>query len=234
MKEGILDTNIPMNYKRESCTATGPGCFGDQRARYTNWNEFAKDNQYARSTAIGAASYLNTVDGSVAQVRKALAPSAPGNRGIGWVGYSYRTPDCRTNSSCNPPLPYGFRSGDASRAELTRALTQPSEYDTVLPPVFASAAAVPEMPWKSAPTRGHLTATVQTNSGVALDQIVVEVREPETDALIASRPTDGGGTSRSSIFCPASTSCSSLTTPVSPASGSRLRPSSRGASPGRA
>jgi uncharacterized lipoprotein YddW (UPF0748 family) len=193
MQEGILDTNIPMNYKREHCTATGPGCFGDQRAWYTNWNEFAKDNQYARSTTIGAAIYLNTVDGSVTQVRKALAPSAAGKSGIGWVGYSYRTPDCRTNSSCNPPLPYGFRSGDASRAELTRALTRPSEYDSVLPPVFATPAAVPDMPWKSAPTRGHLAGTVTTNTGVALDQILVQVRDPETDAVIASRITDGSG-----------------------------------------
>jgi uncharacterized lipoprotein YddW (UPF0748 family) len=193
MQEGILDTNIPMNYKREHCTATGPGCFGDQRAWYTNWNEFAKDHQYARSTTIGAAIYLNAIEGSVVQVRKALAPSAAGNRGIGWVGYSYRTPDCRTNSSCNPPLPYGFRSGDASRAELTKALTQPSDYDNVRPPVFETPAAVPDMPWKSAPTRGHLAGTVKTNSGVALDQILVEVRDPETDAVIASRLTDGSG-----------------------------------------
>jgi uncharacterized lipoprotein YddW (UPF0748 family) len=193
MQEGILDTNIPMNYKREHCTATGPGCFGNQRAWYTNWNEFAKDHQYARSTTIGAAIYLNVIEGSVIQVRKALAPSAAGNRGIGWVGYSYRTPDCRTNSSCNPPLPYGFRSGDASRAELTRALTQESEYDSVRPPVFAAPAAVPDMPWKSAPTRGHLAGTVKTNSGVALDQILVEARDPETDAVIASRLTDGSG-----------------------------------------
>jgi len=193
MQEGILDTNIPMNYKREHCTATGPGCFGDQRAWYANWNEFAKDHQYARSTTIGAAIYLNTVDGSVVQVRKALAPSAAGNSGIGWVGYSYRTPDCRTNSSCNPPLPYGFRSGDASRAELTRALTQPSEYDSILPPVFAAPAAIPDMPWKSAPTRGHLAGTVETTTGVALDQILVEVRDYDTDAVIASRLTDGGG-----------------------------------------
>jgi uncharacterized lipoprotein YddW (UPF0748 family) len=193
MQEGILDTNIPMNYKREHCTATGPGCFGDQRAWYTNWNEFAKNNQYARSTTIGAAIYLNTVEGSVIQVRKALAPSEAGNSGIGWVGYSYRTPDCRTNSSCNPPLPYGFRLGDESRAELTKALTQQSGYDSVLPPVFASTATVPDMPWKSAPTRGHLAGTVTTNTGVALDQILVQVRDPETDAVIASRLTNGGG-----------------------------------------
>jgi len=193
MEEGILDTNIPMNYKREHCTATGPGCFGDQRAWYTDWNEFAKDHQYARSTTIGAAIYLNTIDGSVTQVRKALAPSAAGNIGIGWVGYSYRTPDCRTNSSCNPPLPYGFRVGDASRAELTRALTQPSEYDTQFPPVFASPATVPDMPWKSAPTRGHLAGTVTANTGVSLDQILVELRDTETDGVLVSRLTDGSG-----------------------------------------
>jgi uncharacterized lipoprotein YddW (UPF0748 family) len=191
MEEGILDTNIPMNYKREHCTETGPGCFGNQRAWYMNWNEFAKDNQYARSTAIGAAIYLNAIQGSVTQVRKALAPSATGNSGMGWVGYSYRTPDCRTNSSCNPPLP--FRSGDASRAELTRALTQPSEYDSVLPPVFATPATVPDMPWKSAPTRGHLAGRVTTNTGVAIDQILVQVLDPETEAVMASRLTDGSG-----------------------------------------
>jgi hypothetical protein len=34
---------------------------------------------------------------------------------------------------------------------------------------------------------------VKTNTGVALDQILVEVRDPETDALVASRLTDGDG-----------------------------------------
>ena len=55
-------------------------------------------------------------------------PSSAGNSGIGWVGYSYRTPDDRANA--------GTRSGDASRAELTKALTQTSNYDPVVPPVF--------------------------------------------------------------------------------------------------
>ena len=177
MQEGILDTNIPMNYKREH--------LADQRAWYEQWNEFAKEHQYARSTTIGAAIYLNTIANSVVQVRKALAPSASGASGIGWVGYSYRTPDDRTNA--------GTRSGDASRAELTRALTQPSEYDTVLPPVFATPATVPDMAWKSAPTRGHVAGAVTTNTGIPLDQILVELRDPETDAVLASRFTDGTG-----------------------------------------
>ena len=177
MEEGILDTNIPMNYKREH--------LADQRAWYDEWSEFSKDHQYARSTTIGSALYLNTIANSVIQVRKALAPSSAGNSGIGWVGYSYRTPDDRTNA--------GTRTGDQSRAELTRALTQASEYDTVLPPVFATPAAVPDMPWKSAPTKGHVAGKVTTTNGTPLDQIRVEVRDPETDALLLSRLTDGSG-----------------------------------------
>ena len=191
MEEGILDVNIPMNYKREHFT-TEPG--NNQQRMYLEWNEFARDHQYARQVAIGSAIYLNFVTGSVTQVRKALTPNANGNSAIGWVGYSYRTPDCYANG----PLPTSpecapKRSGDLSRAELARALTQPSEYDTVLPPVFSTPATVPTMPWKTAPTRGHLAGTVKTNTGIAIDQILVEVRDPETDALVMSRLTDGLG-----------------------------------------
>jgi len=186
MEEGILDLNIPMNYKREHFT-TEPN---NQRRMYEEWNEYARDHQYARSVAIGSAIYLNFVGNSITQVRKALTPNANGNSAVGWVGYSYRTPDCFTNGSpeCKPQ-----RSGDLSRAELARALTQPSEYDTALPPVFSAAATVPTMPWKAAPTTGHLAGTVKTSSGVPLDQILVEIRDPETDALVTSRLTDGLG-----------------------------------------
>ena len=188
LEEGILDTNIPMNYKREHCTG-GPiqGCFGgsDQRTWYVNWSDWAKDHQYRRSTTVGSAIYLNTIANSVIQVRKAVGPSAAGNSGIGWVGYSYRTPDDLAN--------LGRRSGDASRAELTNALTQPSAYDPMAPPVFADAATVPPMAWKVAPTTGHLMGTVRTNTGTPLDQIRVDLYDADTDALIATHLTDGTG-----------------------------------------
>lgn len=186
MEEGILDLNIPMNYKREHFT-TEPN---NQRRMYLEWNEFARDHQYARDVAIGSAIYLNFVENSVIQVRKALTPNANGNSAIGWVGYSYRSPDCL---SVSPFCTLTPRSTDASRAELTRALTQPSEYDPVLPPVFSTPATVPTMPWKTAPTRGHLAGSVKTNTGIPIDQILVEVRDPETDALVMSRLTDGLG-----------------------------------------
>src|SRR5438046_10037010 len=49
------------------------------------------------------------------------------------------------------------------------------------------------MAWKSAPTRGHIAGAVTTNTGIPLDQILVELRDPETDAVLASRFTDGTG-----------------------------------------
>lgn len=188
MEEGILDLNIPMNYKREFCTGGPiPGCFGgfSQRDWYEHWNAFAKDHQYRRATAIGSAIYLNSVPDSVIQVRKALAPSAAGNPSHGWVGYSYRTPDTLTNT--------GARSGDASRAELTRALTQPSEYDPVTPPVFAETAGVPAMTWKTEPTAGHVRGTILDPDGVPFDQLRVDIYDVSGRTLVASQLTDGSG-----------------------------------------
>ncbi len=188
LEEGILDTNIPMNYKREHCTGGAiTGCFNgaDQRTWYVNWSDWAKDHQYRRSTTVGSALYLNTIANSVIQVRKAIAPSAAGNLGIGWVGYSYRTPDDLANANT--------RSGDASRAELTTALTQPSAYDPITPPVFADTATIPPMAWKVAPVTGHLMGAVTTNTGTPIDQIRVNVYDADTDAFVTTRLTDGTG-----------------------------------------
>lgn len=185
MREGILDLNIPMNYKRDHFV-TEPN---NQRRMYHEWNEFSKDHQYGRETTIGSALYLNRIDGSIRQVRAALTPSAAGNSGIGWVGYSYRSPDCLSVAPfCGPS-----RSTQASRAELTRALTQPSEYDTVTPPVFAEPAALPRMAWKDAPTLGHVRGTVRSDSGAPLDQVRVDVYDAETEAFITTKLTDGSG-----------------------------------------
>jgi len=181
MQEGILDLNLPMNYKREHFT-TEPN---NQLRMYEEWNEFAKDNQYDRHVVIGSAVYLNYITGTVTQVRKALDSSAAGNPSAGWIAYSYRTPDALTNA--NQAL------GPAQRAELIRALTQPSEYDPLTPPIFEFPVPVPSIPWKDQPTKGHLMGTVTTPDGVPFDQIRVDLYDAETDVLIASRVTDGTG-----------------------------------------
>src|SRR2546425_9990724 len=80
LREGIVDTAMLMNYKRDSL-ATEPG---NQRRMYDEWSEVAKDNQYRRSSAIGTALYLNDIASSVSQARRAVTPSGSGNLASGW------------------------------------------------------------------------------------------------------------------------------------------------------
>jgi len=169
MREGIVDLNVPMAYKRDFDAA--------QRQQFLEWNEYAKEQQYARQAAIGSALYLNDVAASVRQVRTALEPgSASGRSAVGWVGYSYRNPDAAAAA--------GSRSGAASRAELTLALTQPSAYDPAAPPVFASPASAPAMPWKAQPTTGLIRGTFpgRAHSGVELRGSGGTLRTTTTDA----------------------------------------------------
>ncbi len=85
MREGILDLNIPMNYKRDHVP--------DQAKWFDQWNQFAVAERGSRLVASGSAIYLNYQDGSVKQVQNAFRDGADG-----WVGYSYRTPDADVNA----------------------------------------------------------------------------------------------------------------------------------------
>ncbi|GHG03881.1 hypothetical protein GCM10017783_15530 [Deinococcus piscis] len=78
MNEGLLDINMPMNYKRETVP--------QQVQWYDGWNRFGRSVQGRGLTASGSSIYLNTPQDSAAQAQRAL------QAGVGWVGYSYRTP----------------------------------------------------------------------------------------------------------------------------------------------
>ncbi|HEY7624964.1 MAG TPA: family 10 glycosylhydrolase [Candidatus Limnocylindria bacterium] len=177
LREGILDTAILMNYKRDAIAS--------QHQMYDEWNEFAKDNQYRRSVAIGTALYLNDIAASVSQTRRAIAPSGAGNSAIGWVGYSYRTPDAMTDA--------GTRSGAIGRAELIKALTQASQYDSVQPPVFADMPPVSGMTWKTQPIFGHLKGMAIATDGTPLTGTVVKLVEANAGFVMRTLTTDGTG-----------------------------------------
>lgn len=165
MREGILDTNIVMNYKRQLTV--------NQDVMYKEWSDFSKDNAYNRQAVIGTGLYLNDIASSVTQARIAVAPSSAGNIGAGWAGYSYRTPDIQTDA--------GTRTGAASRAQLTQGLTLPSTYDAATPAVFASGAAVPPMTWKTQPTMGHVRSSAAPGARVELQIDGVPVRYTVAD-----------------------------------------------------
>src|SRR5258707_320044 len=110
LREGIIDLNIAMNYKRDTDA--------NQRTWYAQWSDFAKDSQGLRQSAIGSAIYLNDIASSVRQARTSVAPSTAGSPSAGWAAYSYRTPDAATDA--------GSRTGASARAQLITALTKAS------------------------------------------------------------------------------------------------------------
>lgn len=90
LAEGILDFAVPMNYFAESRGV----------AWLDHWLEFEKDNQCGRFILAGLGAFLNRTEQTVAQVKRALAPSANGNRLAGFAIYSY----AENNSGAAPAL----------------------------------------------------------------------------------------------------------------------------------
>lgn len=162
MQEGILDLNIPMNYYRHHNT-TPPT---DHATAYTNWMNFAKDRKFNRHLAIGPGTYLNYTSNAIIQMRATRAPSPLGNYAEGVCAYVYKQPDNQGT---------GF-------ATFKNFLTNsPNAHDPVSPPIFAIRVPAPDMPWKSAPTRGHLMGTAFGGSSTnSLDGAVVTVSGPVT------------------------------------------------------
>jgi hypothetical protein len=161
MEEGILDLNIPMTYFR---MPTHPN-------DWFGWCNFIRDHQYNRHAAIGPGLYLNSISNSLFQMRHTRAPSPAGNTVVGVVGYDY-----------------GLLATNASRATFLDALTRTNVarlYDPGPQPLFVNRAMPPEMPWKTAPTRGHLKGFVylgNTNTPVDGAYFTIADRSGVSDA----------------------------------------------------
>lgn len=89
VREGYLDVNVMMNYKRDHVSA--------QAEWFDGWNAYAAQlRQVSPQVAqvSGSAIYLNTTDGSLNQARKTVQAGLSG-----WAGYSYRTPSTEVNDN---------------------------------------------------------------------------------------------------------------------------------------
>ena len=83
VREGLIELNVPMNYKRDGVN--------DQSAWFDGWNAFAGSMRARRDglssgVASGTAMYLNAPAVTASQATRSV------KAGLGWVGYSYRTP----------------------------------------------------------------------------------------------------------------------------------------------
>ncbi len=161
LEEGILDLAVPMNYDREHQPP--------QDQYFRNWVEWEKDHQYNRGVAPSPAAYLNYISGSLTQAHVVQAPSGAGNHALGVVFYSYAS----TNLDGLP------------NSTFYSALSQPSPYGT---PPFPTWVAPPALPWKMAPTAGHLMGWAIGPAG-PLDRVQVSLTGPVNRTLL----TDSSG-----------------------------------------
>lgn len=196
LEEGILDIAMPMTYQREFKP--------QQKQAYDHWIEYAKDHQYSRSIVIGPGNYLNYIEDTLAQIRRAEQPSAKGNKVQGIALYSYASSNVYANAENKSrgawdlprkPWKYVLQSNNW----FYTALSQPSQYVDAAngrvyqtQPVWNSPATIPAMPWKSHPTtgaiEGQLRQCAKTCDSVNLTLEPVDIRTSQ-------RPlrTDGNG-----------------------------------------
>lgn len=200
-EEGIVDLLMPMVYKTQHSASS--------RQAFSAWTAFVASQQYARHAVVGLGAYLNSLEGTLLQVREAVAPRAEGPAARGVAFFSMAA----TNAPvlANPlSVPAGrdtpLRTFDDFTAALLTGRTAGGQW---LEPqagfaggVFAEEAVAPVMPWKVEPTAGHLLGTLRAPDGAPLDTATVIVgRADEGEApleapagrLSAAVETDGNG-----------------------------------------
>lgn len=183
-EEGIVDLAVPMNYKREHV--------GSQAEDFDAWSRWTREHQYRRGALIGLGGFLNAVEGTLRQTRRALTPAASGV-------ILFSMANSNTAVSGNP---YAVPPGDTparSFEEFAAALTTGKSVDgsTLYEPagtlpIFAEPASIPILSWKASPTRGHLMGLARRPDGTALDSATVTLEETVTGSRRTTM-TDGHG-----------------------------------------
>ena len=171
LEEGIMDTTVAMNYKRN--------WMDDQAQMFDEWNEVLADWQGDRQAVSGPALYLNSIDDSLAQIESVFTPTDAGNTMAGWSGYSYAVTTLDANE--DPSLV------DSEREKLIEALASGEDAP------FAEPAAVPEMPWKTQPTVGHVEGYAGLITGAPLDQVRFSLEPIVGSGPTVERLSDGTG-----------------------------------------
>ncbi|UAC49540.1 family 10 glycosylhydrolase [Bacillus aquiflavi] len=158
LKEEIIDMAIPMNYNREHVEL--------QKKWYDQWIAWEKKNQFNRQIAAGPAAYLNSINNTLNQTKRALEANEDGEQLAGVSFYSYAV----TNVD-NEPI-----------ENFINALSTA---------VFEQKVRVPEMPWKTNPITGYLMGVLEDQSGQLVGDTMIELKGEEGFAKFIK--TDGNG-----------------------------------------
>jgi uncharacterized lipoprotein YddW (UPF0748 family) len=192
IEEGILDIAMPMNYKRENASSGV--------RQFDRWSEWVKNHQYNRSALVGIGVYLNSIEGTLRQTRRALSPSTTGNRTLGTIFYSMASSNAA--ASANPrSAPAGQNTLASPFTELASGLTTGKSIDgsrlyentaTFPAPIFKQTVTIPTLPWKASPALGHLMGFAKRPDGTPLDTAAVTIENLDNSSRYKTA-TDGGG-----------------------------------------
>ncbi len=176
-EEGILDIAIPMVYKREHVPV--------QQTDYDVWLEWTKSHSYSRAVAIGQGAFLNGIEGTLRQTRRALAPAPPGQATAGVVFFSLANSNVAVSANpfAQPLVADTVRrpEGDFSAALVTgRSADWREAFEASdLAPVFGARVRAPSLSWKVLPVLGHLSGFVRLG-GAPADTVAVVVEKVGT------------------------------------------------------
>ncbi len=131
---------------------------------WTRWINFEKDRKGDRHMVIGPGIYLNSLSNSILEIKQTRTASPAGNYAHGFSGYSYR-------------VPYASGTWANFSPQLLAQVTQ-------------TTANIPAMPWKTNPTKGHISGTVtDAITSKWIDGATVSIAGPESRSMIC----DGTG-----------------------------------------
>lgn len=154
LQEGIVDFGAPMTYFDIAV----------RQADYTNWLNFQRDRKANRLMVPDAGVYLNYLSDAISMVQQTREASPAGNHNDGFGVYSYQSPYATNKSTPT----YGSWSTFSSN---------------LLSQVTQNWADVPSMPWKTAPTKGHIGGAVTDPGSQWADGAIVTITGPESRTM---------------------------------------------------
>ncbi|HEX3048642.1 MAG TPA: hypothetical protein VHY08_28090, partial [Bacillota bacterium] len=178
LQEGIVDMAIPMNYYSE----WNP----NQQSWYNHWIEWEKDHQYGRQIVIGPGIFMQYIEQSLNQIRRAQAPSVKGNTAAGIALFAYGASNLYSSDDYKESVasrglarqPYRFMP--ETNDWFFNLLSHGGGYvDPVLDqhidttPVFQERTGIPDMPWKSRPVNGYLMGNLPAATGKTIAHVKV-------------------------------------------------------------
>jgi uncharacterized lipoprotein YddW (UPF0748 family) len=191
-EEGALDFAIPLIFRAEHTPA--------EAEAFAAWTAWARSHQYQRQAVIGIGSYLNSIEGTIKQIRSVFEPGANPLDGVVLYSVGAHNAPVTRNPLAVPAgrdtplrtfddLSSGLRTGRTVAGQAVEAGSANANASS-LSGVFATPLALPFSTSVTFPF-GHVIGTVQDEDGRPLDSVDVVF---ESD-VAASRliTTDGDG-----------------------------------------